>query len=167
MSVMAGLELEYQERQLLEGLYEKTKPGVYHRHELDHASFEEVAQDSGLASVGNIDTRMMNAAREFKHLAAKGYVEAVKDPTGGALRYRVTQLGERVILSGRIRHLERELDKQNRAWHEEYARRTWFEGQLVIAQAELAAYKELPWWRRAFGSPNTVEQLKKMNEKEA
>jgi DNA-binding MarR family transcriptional regulator len=154
-----AIPLAYNERSLLELLYERGKPGVYHKRELDHASFEEVAQDAGLGTVGEAST-MTRPAMEFRQLEARGYVERVKD-VEGALRYRVTQLGERAILTGRLREAEQASAAAIDLGRKRQARS--LEGKLAAARAELEAWRKLPRWRRAFGEPNAVEIIEEQN----
>ena len=71
--------------------------------------------------------------------------------TAAGVRYRVSQLGERVLLHARVGRLERELEKREDELAE--ARRVAV-GRLARCEALEVQVAELerPWWRRVLGS---------------
>lgn len=160
MSATAGIpDIEFSSDpsvKLLTTLYEETVDGL-RRNVPDSRTMEEIAQHAGMATVGQPDTRMARAAMEFRALAERGFVEAVKDPDG-PLRYRITILGVMWVLdqasAGRERALKEEAARAGSDadhWRGE-ARRVQRELELAHADLELAedelAHRRLPFWRR-------------------
>lgn len=141
--------LTYTERDLLEKLDEMSPP-VYRRQLRDAKRAEDVVQAAGLATVGRPDTRMALAFRDFANLAKKGYVERVKDEEGGSgqIKYRITQLAEREILTRKMLAAQRDLDgvEQKRRIAAGDAR-VW-KGAALAAREVLSEIAAVGWWRR-------------------
>lgn len=144
-------DLTQDELTLLRKLDETTPP-VYRRQQRDHRPFEDVAQDAGLWRVGEPTGR---APMLFARLAEAGYVERVKDPSG-PVRYRVSQLGERELLTAAATHWKMQHDDVLEKWNADSRR---LSGELSQARGQreraLARIAELerPFWRKILNRP--------------
>jgi hypothetical protein len=132
---------------------DETTPTVYRTQERDHRPGEQVAQDCGLGIVGvPTGTR---AAMMFKELREAGYVEKVKDPDG-PVRYRVSQMGERELLTAAGVHWKSELDKTVAEWQQDHDQQAAVIGSLKAelegVRAELAQERR-PVWRKLLNRP--------------
>jgi hypothetical protein len=131
-------DLALDERRLLEKLDELT-PAKYRRQARDDRTGEEVAEAARLAKVEIADDTRI--AYNFKRLVEAGFVEQA---WASPARYRVTQLGERALLTSRLLYMEKELAmcEERAAAALEAARQ---------AEAELAAERGRTWWQRLVG----------------
>lgn len=130
--------LNPQHWRLLEKIDEMTPP-KYRRVVRDAVRAEDVIQGCGLARVGDPGTRMALALRDLAKLAVAGYLERAKDEEGGGpMKYRLTQLAEREILTTRINRALAEIDREH--------------SLLLAAEARADM-----WMRRAQGLRDEVE----------
>jgi hypothetical protein len=142
-------DLDPNERKLLRAL-DKMTPPSYRKQERDHRPAEDVAEEAGLATVGRPDTQMATAMLSLRRLVEAGYVSTVKD--GADLRYRLTQLAEREMLTADLQAL---VDRQARLEDQlggAQERATRAEQRLDRLRDEVAEERR-PLWRKLTGRP--------------
>jgi hypothetical protein len=142
-------DLEPDEVRLLRAL-DRMTPASYRKQERDHRPAEDVAQEAGLATVGEPDTRMATATLKLRRLLDSGYVASVKD--GASLRYRLTQLAEREMLTADLEALVDRQAKIEGRLKETLERAIRAERREARWRDELAELRR-PFWRKLLGRP--------------
>jgi outer membrane lipopolysaccharide assembly protein LptE/RlpB len=143
-------DLEPDEVRLIRALDTMT-PASYRKQERDHRPADDICQEAGLAVVGQPDTRMATATLKLRRLLDSGYVESVKD--GANLRYRLTQLAEREMLTADLEALVDRQAKLERHLQEAQQRAMRAEQREARRRDELQeAYR--PFWRRWLRLPS-------------
>lgn len=160
----ALIQLDHQERKLLLALDGMTPP-KHRRQERDAVRGEDVVQEAGLGFVGAPDTKMAIAMRSFAVLARNGWVERVKGEEGdGGIKYRITQLAERVLLSAKLATAEAEVvaveQKLRSGEHERRIAvgnaRVW-KGEAEASRDVMRDIVKTRWWQ--FGQRKLFAQM--------